>query len=67
MDYVLPERPIQVAAHGSCHVAGSTIENIAYIVLKFADHKLAHFHVNWLAPAQGPPNHHRRQSQDARL
>jgi predicted dehydrogenase len=52
MDYVLPERPIQVAAHASCHVAGSTIENIAYIVLKFADHKLAHFHVNWLAPAK---------------
>lgn len=52
MDYVLPQRPTQVAAHGACHVAGSNIENIAYLTLKFADETLAHFHVNWLAPAK---------------
>jgi len=52
MDYVLPKEPIQVAAHGARHVAGSKIENIAYITLRFADETLAHFHVNWLAPAK---------------
>ena len=52
MDYVLPQRPHQLAAHGACHVAGSRMENIAYLALKFADDTLAHFHVNWLAPAK---------------
>jgi predicted dehydrogenase len=52
MDYVLPQRPTHVSAHGACHVAGSRIENIAYLTLKFADETLAHFHVNWLAPAK---------------
>ena len=52
MDYVLGKRPTQVAAHGACHIAGSNIENIAYLTLKFADDTIAHFHVNWLAPAK---------------
>ncbi|MBM3877755.1 MAG: Gfo/Idh/MocA family oxidoreductase [Verrucomicrobia bacterium] len=52
MDYVLDKKPVQVAAHGACHVAGSRIENIAYLTLRFADETLAHFHVNWLAPAK---------------
>lgn len=52
MDFVLPQRPTKVAAHGACHVPGSHIENIAYLALKFADDTIAHFHVNWLAPAK---------------
>jgi len=52
MDYVLRKRPTHVAAHGACHVPGSHIENIAYLALKFADDTIAHFHVNWLAPAK---------------
>jgi predicted dehydrogenase len=52
MDYVLDKKPVQVAAHGACHVAGSRIENIAYLTLRFSDETLAHFHVNWLAPAK---------------
>jgi predicted dehydrogenase len=52
MDFVLPQRPTKVAAHGACHVPGSQIENIAYLALKFADDTIAHFHVNWLAPAK---------------
>ena len=52
MDYALGKQPTHVAAHGACHVAGSDIENIAYITLKFADDTIAHFHVNWLAPAK---------------
>jgi len=52
MDYVLPQKPTEVSAHGACHVAGSNVENIAYLTLKFDDATLAHFHVNWLAPAK---------------
>ena len=52
MDYVLPQKPTHVSAHGACHMAGSSIENIAYLTLKFDDATLAHFHVNWLAPAK---------------
>lgn len=52
MDYVLPQKPTEVSAHGACHVAGSSVENIAYLTLKFEDATLAHFHVNWLAPAK---------------
>jgi predicted dehydrogenase len=52
MDFVLPQRPTHVAAHGACHVVGSDVENIAYLTLKFATDTIAHFHVNWLAPAK---------------
>ena len=52
MDFVLPQRPTRVAAHGARHVAGSDIENIAYLALRFADDTIAHLHVNWLAPAK---------------
>jgi predicted dehydrogenase len=52
MDYLLDKRPTRISAHGACHVAGSQRENIAYLTLKFADATLAHFHVNWLAPAK---------------
>lgn len=52
MDYCLGKRPVSVAAHGACHVKGSTIENIAYLTLRFPDDTIAHFHVNWLAPAK---------------
>ncbi len=52
MDYVLPQQPTEVSAHGACHVTGSHVENIAYLTLKFDDATLAHFHVNWLAPAK---------------
>jgi predicted dehydrogenase len=52
MDFVLGIRPTHISAHGACHVAGSKLENIAYLTLKFPDETLAHFHVNWLAPAK---------------
>jgi len=52
MDYVLQRKPTGVSAHGACHLAGSKIENIAYLTLQFEDDTIAHFHVNWLAPAK---------------
>jgi predicted dehydrogenase len=52
IDYVLggPE-PTEVSAVGACH-AGSRMENIAYLTIRYGPQLLAHVHVNWLAPAK---------------
>lgn len=50
MDYWLDKRPAAVSAFGSSHVNG--LEDIAYVTLLFQDNTIAHFHVNWLAPAK---------------
>lgn len=50
MDYWLETRPAAVSAFGSSHVNG--LEDIAYVTLLFQDNTIAHFHVNWLAPAK---------------
>ena len=52
MDYVLNEKPVKVSAHGTSHFPDSKMENIAYLTLKFPNDNLAHFHVNWTAPAK---------------
>ncbi|HKO61627.1 MAG TPA: Gfo/Idh/MocA family oxidoreductase [Pyrinomonadaceae bacterium] len=51
MDYLIDRQPIGVSALGSCHIEPG-IENIAYLVMKFADDFIAHFHFNWLAPVK---------------
>lgn len=51
MDFVVEREPIAVSAIGSCHVEKG-VENIAYLVLKFADSFIAHFHFNWLSPVK---------------
>jgi predicted dehydrogenase len=51
MDYLVDERPVAVSAIGSA-VAGYDHENIAYVAVHFESGFLAHFHVNWLAPAK---------------
>jgi predicted dehydrogenase len=51
MDYLLPERPVAVAATGMSHVPGEP-ENIAYLTLHFPSRLIAHVHVNWLAPVK---------------
>jgi predicted dehydrogenase len=51
LDYVLPARPVAVAATGLSHVAGEP-ENIAYLTLLFEQNLIAHIHVNWLAPVK---------------
>ncbi|MGE5594443.1 MAG: Gfo/Idh/MocA family protein [Hyphomicrobiales bacterium] len=48
----LLEKPVRrVSAFGARHV-DTAVENIAYLTLQFDDELLAHFHVNWLAPAK---------------
>ena len=51
MDYILDRRPTSVSATGSCHIRAG-IENIAYVMLRFPDDFIAHFHFNWLAPVK---------------
>jgi predicted dehydrogenase len=51
MDYIIGREPLAVTATGSCHIERG-IENIAYVMLRFSDEFIAHFHFNWLAPVK---------------
>jgi predicted dehydrogenase len=51
MDYILDRRPLSLTATGSCHVERG-IENIAYVMLRFPEEFIAHFHFNWLSPVK---------------
>lgn len=52
IDYVLGGvLPTEVSAIGATH-AGSQVENIAYVTMRYGPSVLAHVHVNWLAPAK---------------
>lgn len=51
MDFIIDRQPEYVSAIGSCHIERG-IENIAYVILRFADEFIAHFHFNWLAPVK---------------
>jgi predicted dehydrogenase len=51
MDYIIGRAPVAVTATGSCHIEPG-IENIAYVMFRFSDQFIAHFHFNWLAPVK---------------
>jgi predicted dehydrogenase len=51
MDFIIDRQPLFVTATGSCHVERG-IENIAYVMLRFTDEFIAHFHFNWLSPVK---------------
>src|SRR2546430_1841384 len=51
MDYLIERQPQAVSALGSSHIERG-IENIAYLMMHFADDFIAHFHFNWLAPVK---------------
>jgi predicted dehydrogenase len=51
MDYVLPKKPVAIAATGISHIPGQP-ENVAYLTLFFPDTQIAHIHVNWLTPVK---------------
>ena len=51
LDALVDERPVAVSATGMSHVAGGAA-NIAYLTLFFGGTKIAHIHVNWLAPVK---------------
>jgi predicted dehydrogenase len=51
MDYLVARDPVALTATGSSHIEAG-IENIAYVMLRFADSFIAHFHFNWLSPVK---------------
>lgn len=51
MDFIIERQPEAVTATGSSHIERG-IENIAYVMLRFSDEFIAHFHFNWLAPVK---------------
>lgn len=51
MDYIVARDPVALTATGSSHIEAG-IENIAYVMLRFADSFIAHFHFNWLSPVK---------------
>jgi len=51
IDFLLPNRPNRVSAHGIAHT-GNSIEDIAYVTLGYEDAFIANFHVNWLSPVK---------------
>jgi len=51
LDYVLGDRAEAVSATGMSHVPGQP-ENIAYLTIFFPERRVAHVHVNWLAPVK---------------
>lgn len=51
MDFMIDSDPESVSATGSCHIKQG-IENIAYVMLRFPDELIAHFHFNWLSPVK---------------
>jgi predicted dehydrogenase len=51
LDYLLGDRPEAVSATGISHLPGQP-ENVAYLTLFFDDRRVAHVHVNWLAPVK---------------
>jgi predicted dehydrogenase len=50
LDYVIPDRPVEIAAYGRSHVNG--YEDIAYIAVYFQSNLIAHINVNWLSPVK---------------
>lgn len=51
MDYLVEREPVALTATGSSHIEAG-IENIAYVMLRFRDSFIAHFHFNWLSPVK---------------
>lgn len=51
MDFIIERQPESLTAIGSCHIEKG-IENIAYVLLRFPDEFIAHFHFNWLSPVK---------------
>lgn len=53
MDHLISSTPEEISAHGTHHTGVSEdIENTAYVVMHFDRDFIAHFNLNWLAPAK---------------
>jgi predicted dehydrogenase len=50
LGYVFGLSPSHVSAHGAANVR--SVEDVAYVTLKYANGMLAHLHLSWLSPAK---------------
>ena len=50
-NYLINENPVTVQATGISHT-NNGIENIAYLTLKYASNKIAHFNCSWTSPVK---------------
>ena len=50
MDYLVGKTPTSVTALGSNF--GRDMASVAFVVAKFSDRTLAHFHLNWMSPTK---------------
>jgi predicted dehydrogenase len=48
--HLIDKRPVSVSAIGENHFG--TMEDMAYLAVRFPDNIIAHFHVNWLSPVK---------------
>ncbi len=51
LTYLIPDKPQSVSAEGADHIQPG-LADVAYLTLHFANHFIAHFHVNWLSPVK---------------
>jgi predicted dehydrogenase len=49
--HLIDEDPLEVMAVGTSHLAPG-VENTAYVVARFQNNFIAHFHFNWLSPVK---------------
>jgi len=49
--YLVNQEPKEVAAFGIAHV-NKNVENTVYLIAKYEDNFIAHFHFNWLSPVK---------------
>ncbi len=54
MSHLIDKEPVRISAVGCAPVRTESWnrESVAYVSVEFADHSLAHFHVNWLSPVK---------------
>ena len=50
MDYLFDEKPVALMACGNAHIG--SLEDIAFLTLRFESNMIAHFSVNWLSPVK---------------
>lgn len=51
MDYVIKNKPVAISAEGVDHFNRKQ-EDMAYVIVYFANNVIAHFNVNWLSPVK---------------
>lgn len=51
LDFLIRDKPVSISALGVCH-SGNSLENMAYVTLRYSKNFMAHFHLSWLSPVK---------------